>query len=169
MTIPLGDKREGNIHLLKELGDQWNFQGSYPSSGNHWQSSGQQHPRPGIDYLRGHGGGQAPFGPPFLPYRDQVIPGKGIGRSLLGFPTANLESQRKTDPSARGLCSPGGKPPGLFLRGNQCGIQPHLCRGKTISMETYFLTLKTTSMARILKFISSNGCGGKRPSPARKP
>ncbi len=92
-----GKKREGNIHLLKELGKKLGFQVHvHPpvTIGTHLVSSTR------VRELITSGAMEEAkllLGRPFC-LSGTIITGKGIGRSLLGFPTANLNPKEKLMP-----------------------------------------------------------------------
>jgi riboflavin kinase/FMN adenylyltransferase len=132
-----GRKREGNIHLLQELGEKLGFTVHiHPpvTVGTHVVSSTR------IRELINSGAMEEAaqlLGRPFC-LTGRIIPGKGIGRSLLGYPTANLDPKESLLPQ-RGvylvrLEHAGGTHFGV----TNVGFNPTFA-GKHISVETFLL------------------------------
>ena len=131
-----GRKREGNIHLLKELGEQWNFRVHiHPPV----TIRGQLVSSTRIRELITSGAmeeAKSLLGRPFS-LSGRVIKGQGIGRSVVGYPTANLEPREKLLPQRGVYIVKVETPFGEFFRGNQCGVQPHLCRENIFPWKPY--------------------------------
>lgn len=130
-----GKKREGNIHLLKDLGGKLGFRVHvHPPVfiGTHLVSSTR------VRELITSGAMEEAkllLGRPFG-LSGTVITGKGIGRSLLGFPTANLNPKEKLMPQRGVYVVQAEAPQGLFLGVTSVGFNPTFA-GKNISVETY--------------------------------
>jgi riboflavin kinase / FMN adenylyltransferase len=130
-----GKKREGNIHLLKEFGGKLGFQVHiHPpvTVGTHLVSSTR------IRELINSGAMEEAgllLGRPFS-LSGTIITGKGIGRSVLGFPTANLNPNEQLIPQ-RGVYVVGVETlEGKFFGVTNVGFNPTFS-GKNISVETY--------------------------------
>jgi len=130
-----GRKREGNIHLLKELGDQWNFRVHvHPPV----TIRGQLVSSTRIRELITSGAmeeAKSLLGRPFF-LSGRVIKGQGIGRSVVGYPTANLETREKLLPQRGVYIVKVETPFGEFLGVTNVGFNPTFA-GKHISVETY--------------------------------
>jgi len=130
-----GRKREGNIHLLKELGDQWNFRVHvHPPV----TIRGQLVSSTRIRELITSGAmeeAKSLLGRPFF-LSGRVIKGQGIGRSVVGYPTANLEPREKLLPQRGVYIIKAQTPSGEFFGVTNVGFNPTFA-GKHISVETY--------------------------------
>lgn len=130
-----GKKREGNIHLLKELGKELGFKVHiHPpvTVGTHLVSSTR------VRELITSGAMEEArllLGRPFC-LSGTIIPGKGIGRSLLGIPTANLNPQEKLMPQRGVYVVRAEGPAGPLFGVTNVGFNPTFA-GKFISVETY--------------------------------
>jgi riboflavin kinase/FMN adenylyltransferase len=134
-----GRKREGNIHLLKELGDQWNFRVHvHPPV----TIRGQLVSSTRIRELITSGAmeeAKSLLGRPFF-LSGRVIKGQGIGRSVVGYPTANLETREKLLPQRGVYIVKVETPFGEFFGVTNVGFNPTFA-GKHISVETYLFDI----------------------------
>jgi riboflavin kinase / FMN adenylyltransferase len=134
-----GRKREGNIHLLKELGDQWNFRVHvHPPV----TIRGQLVSSTRIRELITSGAmeeAKSLLGRPFF-LSGRVIKGQGIGRSVVGYPTANLEPREKLLPQRGVYIVKVETPFGEFFGVTNVGFNPTFA-GKHISVETYLFDM----------------------------
>jgi riboflavin kinase/FMN adenylyltransferase len=130
-----GRKREGNIHLLKEMGDQWDFRVHvHPPV----TIRGQLVSSTRIRELITSGAmeeAKSLLGRPFS-LSGRVIRGLGIGRSVVGYPTANLEPREKLLPQRGVYIIKAETPFGEFFGVTNVGFNPTFA-GKHISVETY--------------------------------
>ncbi len=130
-----GRKREGNIHVLKELGDQWNFKVHvHPPV----TIRGQLVSSTRIRELITSGAmeeAKSLLGRPFF-LSGRVIRGQGIGRSVVGYPTANLETRERLLPQRGVYIVKAETPLGGFFGVTNVGFNPTFA-GKHISVETY--------------------------------
>jgi riboflavin kinase / FMN adenylyltransferase len=130
-----GHKREGNIHLLKELGDLWDFRVHvHPPV----TIRGQLVSSTRIRELITSGAmeeAKSLLGRPFF-LSGRVIKGQGIGRSVVGYPTANLETREKLLPQRGVYIVKAATPFGDFFGLTNVGFNPTFA-GKHISVETY--------------------------------
>ena len=130
-----GRKREGNIHLLKELGEQWDFKVHvHPPV----TIRGQVVSSTRIRELITSGAmeeAKSLLGRPFF-LSGRVIKGQGIGRSVVGYPTANLEPREKLLPQRGVYIVKAETPFGEFFGVTNVGFNPTFA-GKHISVETY--------------------------------
>jgi len=130
-----GRKREGNIHLLKDLGKDLGFKVHiHPpvTIGTHLVSSTR------VRELITSGAMEEAkllLGRPFS-LSGTVIAGKGIGRSLLGFPTANMNTNEKLIPQRGVYVVRAEGPAGVSYGVTNVGFNPTFA-GKFISVETY--------------------------------
>jgi riboflavin kinase / FMN adenylyltransferase len=130
-----GRKREGNIHLLKELGEQWHFKVHvHPPV----TIRGQLVSSTRIRELITSGAmeeAKSLLGRPFF-LSGRVVKGQGIGRSVVGYPTANLEPLEKLLPQRGVYIVNAETPSGEFYGVTNVGFNPTFA-GKHISVETY--------------------------------
>jgi riboflavin kinase/FMN adenylyltransferase len=130
-----GRKREGNIHLLKELGDQWDFRVHvHPPV----TIRGQLVSSTRIRELITSGAmeeAKSLLGRPFF-LSGRVIKGHGIGRSVVGYPTANMEPREKLLPQRGVYIVKAETTFGSFFGVTNVGFNPTFA-GKHISVETY--------------------------------
>jgi len=132
-----GKKREGNIHLLQQLGEELDFTVHiHPpvTIGTHVVSSTR------IRELITSGAMEEAsqlLGRSFC-LTGHIIPGKGIGRSLLGYPTANLEPKETLLPQRGVYVVRVEHAQGTHFGVTNVGFNPTFA-GKHISVETYLL------------------------------
>jgi riboflavin kinase/FMN adenylyltransferase len=130
-----GRKREGNIHLLKEMGGKLGFQVHiHPpvTVGTHLVSSTR------VRELINSGAMEEAkllLGRPFS-LSGTVITGKGIGRSLLGIPTANLRPNEQLIPQRGVYVVRAQTSEGFCFGVTNVGFNPTFS-GQFISVETY--------------------------------
>ena len=143
MTIPSGRKREGNIHLLKEMGKELGFKVHiHPpvTIGNHLVSSTR------VRELITSGAMEEAkllLGRPFC-LTGTIIPGKGNRPIPLGFPTANLNPTKNLIPQRGVYVVRVESPQGFFFGVTNVGFNPTFADGKTyLHRNLYLSTLKT--------------------------
>jgi riboflavin kinase/FMN adenylyltransferase len=135
-----GRKREGNIHLLKEMGKESGFKVYvHPpvTVGTHLVSSTR------VRELITSGAMEEArllLGRPFC-LSGTIVAGKGIGRSLLGIPTANLNTKEKLMPQRGVYVVRAEGPEGLSFGVTNVGFNPTFA-GKYISVETYLFNVE---------------------------
>ena len=145
-----GKKREGNIHLLRELGEKLGFVVHiHPpiTVGNHLVSSTR------VRELISSGAMEEAkllLGRPFF-LTGTVIPGKGIGRSLLGFPTANINPNEQLIPQRGVYVVRVESPQGLFFGVTNVGFNPTFAEGKIISIETFLFDFNNDLYGKNIK------------------
>lgn len=155
-----GRKREGNIHLLKELGKESGFKiHVHPpvTIGTHLVSSTR------VRELITSGAMEESrllLGRPFS-LSGTIISGKGIGRSLLGFPTANLNPKEKLIPQRGVYVVRTEGPEGLFFGVTNVGFNPTFA-GKFISVETYLFDFEGDLYGRDIKIFFLKRLRGER-------
>jgi riboflavin kinase / FMN adenylyltransferase len=155
-----GKKREGNIHLLKEFGGKLGFQVHvHPpvTIGTHLVSSTR------VRELITSGAMEEArmlLGRPFS-LSGTIIAGKGIGRSLLGFPTANLNPREKLMPQRGVYVVRGEIPEGPFFGVTNVGFNPTFS-GKNISIETYLFDFDRDLYGKTLKVFFLKRLRGER-------
>ncbi len=155
-----GKKREGNIHLLKELGGKLGFQVHiHPpvTIKTHLVSSTR------VRELIASGAMEEAkllLGRPFS-LSGTIITGKGIGRSILGIPTANLNPIEKLMPQrgvyvarVEGLERP-------FFGVTNVGFNPTFA-GKNISVETYLFDFEGDLYGKAIKLFFLKRLRGER-------
>ena len=156
-----GKKREGNIHLLKELGEHLGFiVHIHPpvTVGNHLVSSTR------VRELITSGAMEEAkllLGRHFC-LTGTIIPGKGIGRSLLGFPTANLNPDEKLIPQRGVYVVRVESPQGFFYGATNVGFNPTFADGKTISIETFIFDFKDDLYGKNIKVFFLKRLRGER-------
>jgi riboflavin kinase/FMN adenylyltransferase len=137
-----GRKREGNIETLKELGADWGFAVYiHPPV----MVKGQPVSSTRIRELILSGAmeeAKALLGRPFS-LSGRVIPGKNIGRKVLGFPTANLEPREKLLPQRGVYVVRVDTESGAYYGVTNVGFNPTFS-GKHISVETYLFDFDQT-------------------------
>jgi riboflavin kinase / FMN adenylyltransferase len=132
-----GKKREGNIHLLQQLGEELGFTVHiHPpvTVGTHVVSSTR------IRELITSGAMEEAsqlLGRSFC-LTGHIIPGRGIGRSLLGYPTANLDPKEGLLPQRGVYVVRVEHAQGTHFGVTNVGFNPTFA-GKHISVETYLL------------------------------
>lgn len=155
-----GKKREGNIHLLKELGKKLGFQVHvHPpvTIGTHLVSSTR------VRELITSGAMEEAkllLGRPFS-LSGTIITGKGIGRSILGFPTANLNPREKLMPQRGVYIVKVESPYGPFFGVTSVGFNPTFA-GKNISIETYLFDFDEDLYGKDLKLFFLKRLRGER-------
>ncbi|MFH0788650.1 MAG: bifunctional riboflavin kinase/FAD synthetase [Pseudomonadota bacterium] len=155
-----GRKREGNIHLLKELGKESGFKiHVHPpvTTGTHLVSSTR------VRELITSGAMEEArllLGRPFC-LSGTIIAGKGIGRSLLGFPTANLNPKEKLMPQRGVYVVRAEVPEGLFFGVTNVGFNPTFA-GKYISVETFLFNFQADLYGRDIKLFFLKRLRGER-------
>jgi len=155
-----GKKREGNIHLLKEFGGKLGFQVHvHPpvTIGTHLVSSTR------VRELITSGAMEEArllLGRPFS-LSGTIIAGKGIGRSLLGFPTANLNPREKLMPQRGVYVVRVEIPEGPFFGVTNVGFNPTFS-GKNISIETYLFNFEGDLYGKTLKVFFLKRLRGER-------
>jgi riboflavin kinase/FMN adenylyltransferase len=156
-----GNKREGNIHLLQELGETLGFiVHIHPpvTIGNHLVSSTR------VRELSSSGAMEEArllLGRPFC-LTGKIIAGKGIGRSLLGFPTANLDPVEKLIPQRGVYVVRVESPQGLFYGVTNVGFNPTFADGKTISIETFIFNFNDDLYGKNIKVFFLKRLRGER-------
>jgi riboflavin kinase/FMN adenylyltransferase len=155
-----GKKREGNIHLLKELGGKLGFKVHiHPpvTIGTHLVSSTR------VRELITSGAMEEArllLGRPFS-LSGTIIAGKGIGRSLLGFPTANLNPREKLMPQRGVYVARIETPGGTFTGVTNVGFNPTFS-GKNISIETYLFDFEGDLYGKTLNVFFLKRLRGER-------
>jgi riboflavin kinase/FMN adenylyltransferase len=155
-----GRKREGNIHLLKELGKESGFKVHvHPpvTVGTHLVSSTR------VRELITSGAMEEArllLGRPFC-LSGTIITGKGIGRSLLGFPTANLNTKEKLMPQRGVYVVRAEGPEGLSFGVTNVGFNPTFA-GKYISVETYLFNFDGDLYGREMRIFFLKRLRGER-------
>jgi riboflavin kinase / FMN adenylyltransferase len=156
-----GRKREGNIHLLQELGGALGFLVHiHPPViiGNHLVSSTR------VRELIASGAMEEAkllLGRPFC-LTGKIVAGKGIGRSLLGFPTANLNPNEKLIPQRGVYVVRVESPQGFFYGVTNVGFNPTFADGKTISVETFIFNFKADLYGKNIKVFFLKRLRGER-------
>jgi riboflavin kinase/FMN adenylyltransferase len=156
-----GKKREGNIHLLKESGEKLGFVVHvHPpvTVGNHLVSSTR------VRELISSGAMEEAkllLGRPFF-LTGTVIPGKGIGRSLLGFPTANINPNEQLIPQRGVYVVRVESPQGLFFGVTNVGFNPTFAEGKIISIETFLFDFNNDLYGKNIKIYFLKRLRGER-------
>jgi len=156
-----GKKREGNIHLLIELGKKLGFSVHvHPpvTIGNHLVSSTR------VRELIASGAMEEAkllLGRPFF-LTGNVIPGKGIGRSLLGFPTANINPNEQLIPQRGVYVVRVESPQGLFYGVTNVGFNPTFAEGKIISIETFLFDFDNDLYGKNIKIFFLKRLRGER-------
>jgi riboflavin kinase / FMN adenylyltransferase len=155
-----GKKREGNIHLLKELGEKLGFVVHvHPpvTIGTHLVSSTR------VRELISSGAMEEAkllLGRPFC-LSGTVLAGKGIGRSLLGFPTANLNPKEKLIPQRGVYVVQAETREGSFFGVTNVGFNPTFA-GKHISVETYLFDFEGNLYDKQIKIFFLKRLRGER-------
>jgi riboflavin kinase / FMN adenylyltransferase len=155
-----GKKREGNIHLLKEFGGKLGFQVHvHPpvTIKTHLVSSTR------VRELITSGAMEEArllLGRPFS-LSGTIIAGKGIGRSLLGFPTANLNPREKLMPQRGVYVVRVEISEGSFFGVTNVGFNPTFS-GKNISIETYLFNFEGDLYGKALKVFFLKRLRGER-------
>jgi len=155
-----GRKREGNIQLLKELGKDLGFKVHvHPpvTIGTHLVSSTR------VRELITSGAMEEAkllLGRPFS-LSGTVIAGKGIGRSLLGFPTANLNTQEKLIPQRGVYVVRAEGPEGVSYGVTNVGFNPTFA-GKFISVETYLFNFEGNIYGKEMRIFFLKRLRGER-------
>jgi riboflavin kinase/FMN adenylyltransferase len=155
-----GKKREGNIHLLKELGKKSGFQVHiHPpvTIGTHLVSSTR------VRELIASGAMEEAkllLGRPFS-LTGSIVAGKGIGRSLLGIPTANLNPREKLIPQRGVYVVRVEGPEGSFFGVTNVGFNPTFA-GKIISIETYLFDFDGDLYGKEIKLFFLKRLRGER-------
>ncbi|MEW6186130.1 MAG: bifunctional riboflavin kinase/FAD synthetase [Thermodesulfobacteriota bacterium] len=156
-----GKKREGNIHLLQELGDRLGFVVHiHPpvTVGNHLVSSTR------VRELITTGAMEEAkliLGRPFS-LSGTIIPGKGIGRSLLGFPTANLQPNEQLIPQRGVYVVLVESPQGFFYGVTNVGFNPTFEDGKVTSIETFLFDFNNDLYGKNIKVFFLKRLRGER-------
>lgn len=162
-----GRKREGNIHLLKELGKETGFKVHiHPpvTAGTHLVSSTR------VRELITSGAMEEAkllLGRPFC-LSGTIIPGKGIGRSLLGIPTANLNPQEKLNPQRGVYVVRAESPAGPLFGVTNVGFNPTFA-GKFISIETYLFEFEGDLYGKEIKIFFLKRLRGERTFAGPEP
>jgi riboflavin kinase / FMN adenylyltransferase len=155
-----GRKREGNMQLLKELGKKFGFiVHVHPpvTIGNHLVSSTR------IRELITSGAMEEAkllLGRPFS-LSGTIIPGKGVGLSLLGFPTANLNPNERLMPQRGVYVVRVESPEGSFFGVTNVGLNPTFA-GKNISVETYLFNFTGDLYGKNIKIFFLKRLRGER-------
>ena len=155
-----GRKREGNMQLLKELGKEFGFMVHvHPpvTVGNHLVSSTR------VRELITSGAMEEAsllLGRPFS-LSGTIIPGKGVGLSLLGFPTANLNPNEKLMPQRGVYVVRIESPEGLSFGVTNVGFNPTFA-GKNISVETYLFNFTGDLYKKNIKIFFLKRLRGER-------
>jgi len=156
-----GKKREGNIHLLKESGEKLGFVVHvHPpvTVGNQLVSSTR------VRELIASGAMEEAkllLGRPFF-LTGTVIPGKGIGRSLLGFPTANINPNEQLIPQRGVYVVRVESPQGFFYGVTNVGFNPTFAEGKIISIETFLFDFDNDLYGKNIKIFFLKRLRGER-------
>jgi riboflavin kinase / FMN adenylyltransferase len=156
-----GKKREGDIHLLQDMGQALGFVVHiHPpvTIGNHLVSSTR------VRELITSGAMEEAkllLGRPFC-LTGTIIAGKGIGRSLLGFPTANLNPNEKLIPQRGVYVVRVESPQGFFYGVTNVGFNPTFADGKTISIETFIFNFKDDLYGKNIKVFFLKRLRGER-------
>jgi riboflavin kinase / FMN adenylyltransferase len=90
-----------------------------------------------------------------------IITGKGIGRSLLGFPTANLNTKEKLMPQRGVYVVRAEGPEGIFFGVTNVGFNPTFA-GKYISVETYLFNFEGDLYGREMRIFFLKRLRGER-------
>jgi len=155
-----GRKREGNIHLLKEMGGKLGFQVHFHppvTIGTHLVSSTR------VRELINSGAMEEAkllLGRPFS-LSGSVITGKGIGRSLLGIPTANLQPNEQLIPQRGVYVVRAETPQGPFFGVTNVGFNPTFS-GQFISIETYLFDFEGDLYGQTIKVFFLKRIRGER-------
>jgi len=155
-----GRKREGNIHLLKEVGKDAGFKVHiHPpvTVGTHLVSSTR------VRELITSGAMEEAkllLGRPFC-LSGAIISGKGIGRSLLGFPTANLNTKEKLMPQRGVYVVRAEGQAGLSYGVTNVGFNPTFA-GKFISVETFLFDFEGNLYGKEMRIFFLKRLRGER-------
>ena len=158
-----GKKREGNIHLLKKMGEELDFRVYvHPpvTIGSHLVSSTR------IRELISSGAMEEAkllLGRPFS-LSGTVIAGKGIGRSLLGFPTANLNPKENLIPQRGVYVVRAETPFGTYFGVTNVGFNPTFA-GKHIVIESYLFDFDENLYNKPIKIFFLKRIRGERAFP----
>jgi riboflavin kinase/FMN adenylyltransferase len=145
-----GRKREGDIRLLQDMGEKLGFTVHiHPpvTVGNHLVSSTR------VRELVTTGAMEEAkliLGRPFS-LTGTIVPGKGIGRSLLGFPTANLNPNEQLIPQRGVYVVRVESPQGLFYGVTNVGFNPTFADGKVINIETFLFDFNNDLYGKNIK------------------